>query len=286
MENLKVNMISMLKENDIVIEQPKGLHDIKDKNGAIKEERNGFLIYSKITIDDNENLKNLYKDHCKSECKERNLYRYYYYEKFEENNPLHATIVMMNPAFADSENSDDTINNIKKYLHNEYNHFGSFDIINLYPIRMPNSTKLKDFLKETEAETKKYQKFIKTYLKNNCKNHIVIAAWGSDKHDNKIAKDLFKDLDIKFYCYGLAKEGYPKHFAPQSFNKFNKFRYPFPFIKINNWLKNPINHRDYDKNSIEEVKRIKSWIKEGTPCCIEYINHMANLLEEHFNTVK
>ena len=286
MENLRADIISMLKENGNIIVAPKDLHDIKDKKGAIKEERNGFLIYSKITIDDDARLKNLYKKHCKSECKERNLYRYYYYEKFEENNPLHATIIMMNPAFADSENSDDTINNIKKYLHNKYNHFASFDIINLYPVRMPNSTKLNDFLKLTEAETKKYQEFIKTYLKNNCEKHIVIAAWGSDKHDNKIAKELFKDLDIKFYCYGLTKEGYPKHFAPQSFNNFNKFSYPFPFIKINNWLKKTINLRDYDKKSIEEVKQIKNGIKGGTHCSIEYIDYMANLLEEHFNAVK
>ena len=90
-------------------------------------------------------------------------------------NPLHATIVMMNLAFADSVEPDNTIKNIENYLDNEkdailkhlpniHNEFGSFDIINLYPIRMPKSEKLNEFLGLTKNETEKYQKFVKEYL--------------------------------------------------------------------------------------------------------------------------
>ena len=196
------NLLSMFK-----LAKPMDL-----KNG------NGFLVYSGETIDNTSNseLKHKYENECK-EIKnktEKNIYRYYYYEKLENNNPLHATIVMMNPAFADSEDPDNTIKNIKNYLNNEkdailkhlpniHNNFGSFDIINLYPIRMPKSEKLNEFLELTKIETEKHQKFVKEYLSKIDKNHIVIAAWGDDKKDNELARKLFADLDIKFYCYGL-----------------------------------------------------------------------------------
>ena len=259
--------------------------DIKELKGNSK----GFIIYSEENINTtNNDLKKMY-DSVYDEINtisENNIYRYYYYKKLDENNPLHATIVMMNPAFANSEETDDTINNIEKYLDNKHNHFGSFDIVNLYPVRMPKSTKLKDFLKLTEDETEKYPKFVKTYLENNCENHIIIAAWGSDKNDNKKAEELFKDLDIKFYCYGLTKEGYPKHFSSQSYNNFNKFRYPFPFIRINNWLKNTENFTNYDKTSMEDVKQIKTWLTGNPKINQDYVDYMTNLLEEHFNTVK
>ena len=82
---------------------------------------------------------------------------------------------MMNLAFADSVEPDNTIKNIENYLDNEkdailkhlpniHNEFGSFDIINLYPIRMPKSEKLNEFLELTKIETEKYQKFVKEYL--------------------------------------------------------------------------------------------------------------------------
>lgn len=98
----------------------------------------------------------------------------------------------MNPAFADSVEPDNTIKNIENYLDNEkdailkhlpniHNKFGSFDIINLYPIRMPKSEKLNDFLGLTKTETKNYQRFVKEYLSKSDKNHIVIAAWGGIK---------------------------------------------------------------------------------------------------------
>lgn len=117
-------------------------------------------------------------------------------------NPLHATIVMMNLAFADSVEPDNTIKNIEKYLNNEkdailkhlpniHNEFGSFDIINLYPVRMPKSEKLNEFLELTKNETENYQQFVKEYLSKIDKNHIVIAAWGGDKKDNELAQHIF-----------------------------------------------------------------------------------------------
>lgn len=261
---------------------------------------NGFLVYSDETIDNTSNseLKYKYENECKEikNKKEKNIYRYYYYENFKNNNSLHATIVMMNPAFADSEDPDNTIKNIKNYLNNEkdailkhlpniHNKFGSFDIINLYPIRMPKSEKLNEFLELTKIETEKYQKFVKEYLSKIDKNHIVIAAWGDDKKDNELARKLFADLDIKFYCYGLTKNGYPKHFSSLAYNNFNKFRCPLPYIKINNWIKEPV-LSDYDKKRLAGVRNLKRWLTSSPSISQYYVNYMKELLNDVFEQVE
>lgn len=264
------------------------------KNGT------GFLVYSDETIDNTSNseLKHKYENECK-EIKnktEKNIYRYYYYEKFENDSTLHATIVMMNPAFADSVEPDNTIKNIEKYLNNEkdailkhlpniHNEFGSFDIINLYPVRMPKSEKLNEFLELTKIETEKYQKFVKEYLSKIDKNHIVIAAWGDDKKDNELARKLFADLDIKFYCYGLTKNGYPKHFSSLAYNNFNKFRCPLPYIKINNWIKES-GLSDYDKERLTDVKNLKQWLTDSKSISQYYVDYMNGLLKDVFEQVE
>ena len=264
------------------------------KNGT------GFLVYSDETIDNTSNseLKHKYENECK-EIKnktERNIYRYYYYENFKNKKQLHATIVMMNPAFADSVEPDNTIKNIEKYLNNEkdailkhlpniHNEFGSFDIINLYPVRMPKSEKLNEFLELTKIETEKYQKFVKEYLSKIDKNHIVIAAWGDDKKDNELARKLFADLDIKFYCYGLTKNGYPKHFSSLAYNNFNKFRCPLPYIKINNWIKES-GLSDYDKERLTDVKNLKQWLTDSKSISQYYVDYMNGLLKDVFEQVE
>ncbi len=279
-ENL-LNMFKLSKPMDL-------------KNG------NGFLVYSDETIDNTSNseLKHKYENECK-EIKnktERNIYRYYYYEKFKNDSLLHATIVMMNPAFADSVESDNTIKNIENYLDNEkdailkhlpniHNEFGSFDIINLYPIRMPKSEKLNEFLELTKIETEKYQKFVKDYLRESDKNHIVIAAWGGDKKDNELARELFADLDIKFYCYGLTKNGYPKHFSSLAYNNFNKFRCPLPYIKINNWIKKS-GLSAYDKERLDDVRNLKQWLTSSPSISQYYVDYMNGLLKDVFKQVE
>lgn len=253
----------------------------------------GYLLYSNDTANDS-----LYNNECQEiRTKEkRNIYRYYYYEKLENNNPLHATIVMMNLAFADSGEPDNTIKNIENYLDNEkdailkhlpniHNKFGSFDIINLYPIRMPKSEKLNEFLGLTKNETENYQQFVKEYLSKIDKNHIVIAAWGGDKKDNELAEKLFADLDIKFYCYGLTKNGYPKHFSSLAYNNFNKFRCPLPYIKINNWIKEP-GLSAYDKKRLADVRNLKRWLTSSPSINQDYVNYMKELLNDVFEQVK
>lgn len=253
----------------------------------------GYLLYSNDTADDS-----LYDNECQEiRIKEkRNIYRYYYYEKLENNSPLHATIVMMNPAFADSVEPDGTIKNIEKYLNNEndailkhlpniHNKFGSFDIINLYPIRMPKSEKLNEFLEQTKTETENYQQFVRDYLRESDKNHIIIAAWGGDKKNNELAGKLFANLDIKFYCYGLTKNGCPKHFSSLAYNNFNKFRCPLPYIKINNWIKEPV-LSDYDKERLADVRNLKQWLTDSKSISQYYVDYMNGLLKDVFEQVE
>ena len=203
---------------------------------------------------------------------------------------------MMNPAFADSVEPDNTIKNIEKYLNNEkdailkhlpniHNEFGSFDIINLYPIRMPKSEKLNEFLELTKTETENYQQFVRDYLKESDKNYIVIAAWGGDKKDNELAGKLFVNLGIKFYCYGLTKNGYPKHFSSLAYNNFNKFRCPLPYIKINNWIKE-LGLSYYDKERLADVRNLKRWFTSSPSISQYYVNYMKELLNDVFEQVE
>lgn len=259
----------------------------------------GFLVYSDETIDNTSNseLKRKYENECKeiNNKKERNIYRYYYYEKIENDSPLHATIVMMNPAFADSEKPDNTINNIEKYIkeHNnkdlgESQQIGSFDIVNLYPIRMPKSKKFKDFKKimkknpekyqAIQNETQKYRNFVKKYIEENLENRIIIAAWGNDKQDNDDAKELFINTNTKFYCYGLTTEGYPKHFSSLSYNHFYKFKYLIPYIRINNWLnKEPLS--EYDNARLKNIEELKKWLNVRLPIAEYFTDHILNQIK-------
>lgn len=264
----------------------KPLEDIPAKKSKKEEKRNGFLVYSQETIKNTKNtdLKNLFKN--VNIGNEDNIFRYYYYEELNSISNLHATIIMMNPAFADSKEPDDTIKNIKAYLIN--NGFSSFDIVNLYPVRMPKSAKLKLYLDKTKDETKAYQAFVKSYLKpdrekdtpENSKQgdkdeNIIIAAWGSEYH--KKAEKIFKNENIKFYCYGLTKDASPKHFGKQSFCNFNKFLHPIPYIKVSNWLEK-LKPVDFDKKMLEKTKKDCAllWTTKGIE--EEYIiNLIANL---------
>ena len=196
---------------------------------------NGFIVYSQEKINDKgknnkeslfEKFKGYYekcKDYKKiKETEETYTHRYYYYEKISKNKNT-ATIIMMNPAFAYSANNDPTIKNIKDYLNRQNNKYGSFCIINLYPMRMPNSNILTEFINLTEYEIQKNQKFVIKYLENASSNNKIIAAWGSNKKDNEIAYELFKKNNVDFYCYGITKDGFPRHFSPKSYWRKGKF---------------------------------------------------------------
>ena len=207
------------------------LKDIKRKKEVIK--RNGFLVYSKEEIENTivkqESLYGHFKltyDNCKylkskKISKELFTYRYYFYQEILENIKQKANkqalIVMINPAFADSQNNDPTINNIYKFL--KVKKFKSFEIVNLYPIRMPKFDCLDCFVSFLGLNKSSQKEFLIEYLKNRQENKkeneevILIAAWG-DKY-NTVAQEIFKNSGLKFKSY---KKGAPAHFSSQRYN--------------------------------------------------------------------
>ena len=92
-------------------------------------------------------------------------------------------------------------------------------------MRMPNSNILAEFIKHTKNEIEKNKEFIIKYLtlKKQCADNKIIAAWGANKEDNKIAYELFKKNNVDFYCYGITKDGFPRHFSPKSYWRKGKF---------------------------------------------------------------
>ena len=185
-------------------------------------DKNGFLIYSNDLYTTYDDIKAFYK----TEKNEKNLFRFYYFKEIKNINDIgeRVVIVMMNPAFADSTEDDDTIENIKDYLSiinkKQNNKYKSFEIINLFPIRMPkdeNLNKLNEKIEEIFPNINSdYQKFVCSYLESAEATKIV-AAWGCKYH--KTAKQLFCSKNIKFYCYGKNRDGSPRHFSNQAYRK-------------------------------------------------------------------
>lgn len=223
-------MKNLLKKKNIKFE-PKKL-----ENGY-----SGYILYSKCKIDDifDKNKKSLYEhfkyiyDNCKdfSNIKEENetyTYRYNYYLEYNKNAKNNATIIMANPAFAYSKKLDTTISNIitffKAYKKLEIK---SFDIVNLYPVRMPKLDCLSCFNSFLDFEEEKYHGLLKEYLEQKSNSgSILIAAWGKDY--NVKAKEIFEDCLIKFKAFQKTKDGAPVHFAI-----YNKYK-----TTINNLIKN------------------------------------------------
>ena len=105
-----------------------------------------------------------------------------------------------------------------KELKKKKKNYSEFEVLNIFPIRTPNS---KNILKLIE----KYEKIQKTnneYIINSLKSaDEVLVAWGRKYHS--YAKWIFKYLNNKkVYAYSINKDGSPTHFAPQVYYNRNK----------------------------------------------------------------
>lgn len=241
-------------------------NNVKIKKISLSQGKQGHIIYSDIKM--NEKLTKIF-DMCYSAVKlvegtranekslkyenilfekmeeagENYVHRFHYWQEITENNSpenkYHAVVIMQNPAFAYSEKTDLTINNVYSYL--KENGFKSFEIVNFNPIRTPLAKMLTKL--EKEKEYSQYdeinRKFLEKVLDNaqENKNAVIIAAWGGSQRDNKTAKKFFEGKDYKLYCFGMTSEKFPKHFSPLSYNNVNKFPYPIPYLEFNNWIK-------------------------------------------------
>ena len=197
-------------------------NSINIKKVDLASNKKGYIIYSDIKIDKSLykyfdidfSVKELVEEDKKSKSKnisyqelkavgEDLVHRFYYYQEIIENNKqenkYHATIIMMNPAFAYSKKQDSTIDNIYNYL--KSNNFKSFEIVNFSPIRTPSPnslTKLKNIEKCNQYDEIN-RAFVETVLNKaqGDENNVIIAAWGGSQKDNKIAKEVLKEKSYK-----------------------------------------------------------------------------------------
>lgn len=138
------------------------------------------------------------------------------------------TVILMNPSYADEYNLDCTLYNVREYLTNKG--FSDFEVLNIFPIRMPNSDKLTELMNKYDAKgeiQELNQKYIESVLK---KSNKVLVAWGGKYHAKaKWMFDLLKDKEL--LAYGINSSNYsPMHFASQVYNK-NKSN-PLKMVKI------------------------------------------------------
>ena len=275
-------------------------NSINIKKVDLASNKKGYIIYSDIKFDEplNKYLKITESVVKKAESKSKNInynelknsnedfaHRFYYYQEIIDNkmqeNKLHATIIMMNPAFAYSKKQDSTIDNIYNYL--KSNNFKSFEIVNFNPIRTPSPnslTKLKNIEKCNQYDEIN-RVFVETVLNKaqEDENNVIIAAWGGSQKDNKIAKEVLKEKSYKLYCFGMTSEKFPKHFSPLSFNNVNKYRHPIPYLEINNWLETE-NLSEFDREKLKEIKSFIDWLDNSPKVNHSFIEHHKNLLQK------
>lgn len=223
----------------------KTLSDIKKKR-----ERIGFIIYSKKTVkkikDYNIKFENDYKN-CKNSDKilkdEPYIHRFYYFEKDitkKENleNKL-LTVIMINPAFASSENTDGTIENVYKIA--KENDYTQFEIINLYSVRMPKLNKVNELIKTVKNEENTL--FINKYIEK-IENNILLA-YGKKYcliKDEKNIKSILNKLSHKnnqLFAARINNDGTPTHLSPQNkqYLKNNMDLIPISLYEENNKFK-------------------------------------------------
>lgn len=279
-------------------------NSINIKKVDLASNKKGYIIYSDIKIDKSLNkyldidlsAKELVEEDKKSKSKnisyqelkavgEDLVHRFYYYQEIIENNKpenkYHATIIMMNPAFAYSEKQDSTIDNIYAYF--KSNGFKSFEIINFSPIRTPLPKVLSSLAKQESCNqyNEINRRFVEFVLENAQKdeNSVIIAAWGGNQKDNRIAKECLKEKSYKLYCFGMTSEKFPKHFSPLSFNNVNKYRHPIPYLEINNWLETE-NLSEFDREKLKEIKNFIDWLDNSPKVNHSFIEHHKNLLQK------
>lgn len=181
---------------------------IFDENNFIDEEypdyKNKCDFFNRLT---QEPYKKFYDNH---------LFRYLLKCKIKDQGKL-ITVILMNPSFADEYGLDSTLCNVKEFLEKQKN-YSEFEVLNIFPIRTPNSKNILKLMKKYE----KIQKTNNEYIINSLKSaDEVLVAWGRKYHS--YAKWIFKYLNNKkVYAYSVNKDGSPTHFAPQVYYNRNK----------------------------------------------------------------
>lgn len=227
-----------LKNNEKYLFKP--LEDINRKKETIS--RNGFIVYSKSKIVQKKWFKPEQKAKQKKVLKqlkdagENFALRLYYYEKINNLGNEHITIIMINPAFAYSEDDDSTIRNIRNKLKIYHKTVKSFDILNISPIRNPYTDRLLELEKNLNNLYNKenYYLNLKYILSESNK---VILAWGNTIDKIPSIKKIYEVLKNykNLYILGKSKNNNPIHLLSIN-NKYLKWG-SFKRVNINDNLK-------------------------------------------------
>ena len=127
------------------------------------------------------------------------------------------TVILMNPSYADEYGLDSTLCNTRDFLEKNTD-FSEFEVLNIFPIRTPNSKHLLSLMTKNSEIQKENDKYIKEVLS---KSNDVLIAWGGKYHHK--ATWIFEFLKGKnVYTYSVNKDYTPRHFAPQAYNRTEK----------------------------------------------------------------
>ena len=149
---------------------------------------------------------------------------------------------MINPAFASSENTDGTIENVYEIA--KENDYTEFEIINLYSVRMPKLEKVNELINTNENEENTL--FINNYIEK-IKNNILLAYGKKyclikdEKNSNNI-KSILNKLSHKnnqLFAARINNDGTPTHLSPQNkrYLKNNMDLIPISLYEENNKFK-------------------------------------------------
>ena len=136
-----------------------------------------------------------------------NCQRYRYsLERVWDNSKQMLTWVMLNPSTADWEQDDPTIRRCMGFARSS--DYGGIIVVNLFALRATNPDDMKAALDPVGPEN--MAKLAETLGAS----HRVVAAWGTHggyrDQDQKFI-DIARSMNIKVYCLGVTKEGFPRH---------------------------------------------------------------------------
>lgn len=141
-----------------------------------------------------------------SECRS---WRYKLWRVWDKEKP-NLVVIGLNPSTADETLNDPTIRRCIGFAKSMY--FGGYVMLNLFAFRATDPKVMKSYTKPVGKDND-------LVIRSECNDAIakggkIVAAWGTHgsylNRDKEVMK-LLKDDGLKVYCFGVTKDGYPKH---------------------------------------------------------------------------
>ncbi len=169
-----------------------------------------LLYKNNYDIDKRENKEPYKKFH------DKHLFRYSLTCKIKDVGK-YITVILMNPSYADEYGLDSTLCNVREFLIKNTD-YSAFEVLNIFPIRTPNSKDVSNLMQKYQKIQTKNNDYVKSIL---TKSQDILVAWGGKYHNKTMwILDLLKNKNV--YAYDINKDGSPRHFAPQAYNRAKK----------------------------------------------------------------